>query len=175
MPLFNFVKQLILANQISFEEGEIKLLGQNMAMSPLSFYSTLLTELRKAQPEKYSDIIYAVAKESSNRHSKAVKEKFKMDARKQTEFDLNTLALAGLGKGELIEFDAVNKKALVKVTDSHIAKALHPSDAAVDFLIAGFLAGSAASAFAAENIECREIKCRAKGDAFCLFRIFMKE
>ena len=169
--MFGVVKKLLLAREISFEEGQIKLLGQSITMTPTIMFIKLLKEMKKIRPDDYGDFIYSIAKEVGYTYSKAIKDKYGMDPQKQAEWDLNTLGLSGWGKGELIKFDVEKKKAIVRVTNSPVVKELRPSKEPVDFIIAGYIGGSGAAAFKDKTIECKEVQCQAMGNPVCMFEV----
>lgn len=173
MQMFNVIKKLLLSRQISFEEGEIKLLGQSITMLPVELYVAMFNELKKSQPASYREIIYNIAKNVGKIYTKKLHEKYALeDSHKIAEWDVNTLALAGLGKAEVLKYDLKNKNAELKVMNSPIAKALKPQKEVVDFIIAGFIAGSSIIAFSSEKMVCEELTCLAKGDQFCLFKVY---
>ena len=170
--MFDVIKKLLFARQLSLEEGEIKLLGQNVTMLPIALFIQMYKELKTIQPKKYKKIIYNITKETGKEYSITLKKKYGMNAKKLIEWDINTLALAGLGKGELINLDLKNKKSMIRVFNSTVAKAFGRSKEPVDTVIEGYIAGSAIIIFNSEKMLCKETKCEAKGNAFCLFEVY---
>ena len=97
----------------------------------------------------------------------------KMKPSETVTWDLNTLSLAGLGKGEVIDYDAKNKKAVIKVINSPIAKKLKfKGKEPVDMAIAGYIGGSATVIFNSEKMHCKEVKCEAIGHPHCIFEVY---
>ena len=174
--MFDIFKKLLLGRQISFEEGEIKLLGQSITMIPVELYVAMFKELKNANPTRYGEIIYNIAKDVGKKYTLVLKKRYSIKtSREVAQWDMNTLALAGLGKGTVLRYDTENKKALVKVENSPIARGLKPQKTPIDFIIAGYIAGSSNVAFKSENMECKEIKCEAMGHRYCLFEVYEKK
>lgn len=173
--MFEIIKKLLFARQISFEEGEIKLLGQTIVMTPVTIYIELHKYLKKSQPKKYGQIIYNLASEVSKKYDITLKEKYNMKPQKLIEWDINTLALAGLGQAKVMKFDLKKKEAIIRVVNSPIAKALTPSKQPIDFIIAGYIGGSGTIIFNSKKIICKEVTCQAKGQTHCEFHVFEKK
>lgn len=170
--MFDVIKKLLFSRQLVFEKGEIKLLGQSVTMIPVTLYVEMFKELKKVDPKKYGKIIYNISREVGKEYTKTLKEKYKMETQELAKWDVNTLELAGLGKGNVVSFDTKIKKSIIRVNNSPIAQELRPQKKPVDFVIAGYIAGSASIAMNSNKIHCRETKCEAKGDSFCLFEIY---
>ncbi len=170
--MFGFVKKLLFSRQLKFEDGSIKLLGQEMAITPVVLFTTMTTKLKAAYPKEYGKIIYDISEEVGEKYSRALKNKFGMSPKKIAEWDMNTLAMAGLGKGEFIKTDYEKKKSLIRVRNSPMVKSLKPSKTPVDFLIAGYIGGSAKVIFNSKKIKCRETECQATGKRACIFEVF---
>ena len=173
--MFDVMKKLLFARQLEFEEGEIKLLGQNVVMTPVTIFMEMYNYLKKSKPKKYGSILYSITQEVSRKYDIVLKEKYKMTPQQLAEWDVNTLALAGLGKGVIIKFDVKNKICIIKVTNSTIAKMLRPSKIPIDFVIAGYIGGSGMVAFNSKKIICKEVRCEAMGHPFCEFHVFEKK
>lgn len=173
--MFDVIKKLLFARQLSFEEGEIKLLGQNVVMTPVTIFMELYNYLKKNEPKRYGDILYNITKEVARKYDIVLKEKYGMNPYKLAEWDVNTLGLAGLGKGELAKFDLKNKECIVRVVNSPIARQLKPAKIPIDFVIAGYIGGSGIVVFNSEKIICKEVTCEAMGHRYCEFHVFEKK
>jgi predicted hydrocarbon binding protein len=173
--MFQVMTKLIMSRQLVFEEGEIKMLGQNVSIMPVTLFVEMFKQLKKAEPKKYGKIIYSIAEEVGYNWSKALKKEYKMNSNELIKWDFNTLALAGLGKGQLVNMDLKGKKAVIRVSNSTIARPMTPSKEAVDFLIAGYIGGSAKIIFSSEHMVCEETTCKAKLGPQCEFNIFEKK
>ena len=174
MSMFGIIKKLLFAKQLSFEKGEIKLLGQPVVMFPVVLFIEMFKELKRNNPKNYKDIIYEITDEVGRTYSDTLRKKYGLSGRKLIEWDMNTLSLAGLGNGEIIRLDLEKKTATIKVTNTVIGKGLRPSKEPVDTVIAGMIGGSGKIIFNSEKILCKEIKCIARGDKFCMFEIYEK-
>ncbi len=173
--MFQVLTKLMMSRQLVFEEGEIKMLGQNVSIMPVTLFVEMFKQLKKAEPKKYGKIIYSIAEEVGYGWSKRLKNKYGMKTDELIKWDFNTLALAGLGKGELVNMDSKGKKAVIRVYNSTIAKLMAPSKEVVDFLISGYIGGSAKIIFSSEKMMCQERACKAKLGTHCEYNIFEKK
>jgi len=170
--MFGFIKKLLFSRQLKFEEGSIKLLEQDVSITPVILFVAMFKELKKSQPESYGKTIYDISVEVGKKYSEILKRKYGMNSQKIAEWDMNTLSMAGLGKGEFLKLDFKKKISIIRVQNSPISKLMAPSKTPVDFVIAGYIAGSAKMIFNSAKMECREIKCQAMGKNECIFEVF---
>ena len=113
--MFDVIKKLLFARQLSFDDGEIKLLGQNIVMIPVTIFMEFYKNLKINEPKKYGNILYNIAEEVGRKYSVSLKENYKMSSTKLIEWDLNTLSMAGLGKGKIMKLDIKKKIAIINV------------------------------------------------------------
>jgi predicted hydrocarbon binding protein len=129
----------------------------------------------KEQTLKNRKIIYNITREVGRTYSNILKKKYGMTPQKLAEWDVNTLELSGLGKCKVILYDVKNRKSILRVFNSIMAKRLKPSKEPVDIFIAGYIAGSASVAFNSDKVVCEEIACEAMGHPYCEFHVAEKK
>lgn len=172
--MFGTIKKLLFAKQLKFEEGEIDLLGQPIVMFPVILFVEMIKDLKKHNPENYKEIIYEICDEVGRYYSKELKKRYGLSEKKLIEWDMNTLAFAGFGKGKMIKLDLVKKTARIIVENASIGKRLRPSKEPTDYVIAGLIGGSGKIIFNSKKITCKETKCISMGDKYCVFEVYEK-
>jgi len=91
--------------------------------------------------------------------------------RKIGEMFLEQFYERGYGVAEILEFDAKNHRARLKVKNSFIATGYGKTKEPVCYSVAGIFAGAGDILFG-RRMECRETKCIAKGDPYCEFEAY---
>ena len=166
--MFDIVKKLIMARQISMEKGEILLLNQRMVMAPaITFYYLLHALPMDDISGKW--LYYACKLTNSDGYAKALYEQFGLKGDKLLQWMANSAQLAGWGEFEIIDINVQEKKSIVQVRNSAIAQWFKNSKSAVDHIVRGYNAGVAAVIFGDRDIDVVETKCSARGDRFCEF------
>lgn len=166
--MFDIVKKLMMARQITMEKGEIRLLGQRMIMAPaITFY--YLQNIFSSN-ELSNKMMYYTCKVTNTRgYASGLSEHYGLKGEKLIQWMANSSQLAGWGEFELVNFDAKQKRAIVQVKNSAVATYFKKQAIPVDHMIRGYCAGVAAMVFNDNNIDMIETKCLAKGDKICEF------
>lgn len=164
MAFYDFMQKLILARQINFQKGKIELLKQRLSVFPTSVF----VELIENNPSIIPDV-YSATKESAKSFAGGIKEKHKFSGQQLKTWLKDIIEFAGWGEAEFHIYDENNFKALVYVRDSSAAFLAKKKDF-VDHSLRGFFAGGGSISMGKE-LECIEVKCKAKGDSLCEFRV----
>jgi predicted hydrocarbon binding protein len=164
----NIFEKLMLARQLSFKEGKIELLGQNLVFSPADFFSRYIYAL-KDKPELIISL-YNSAKST-------MKEGFSLNVGKSYGFSFKDYArwfvdiaeLSGWGQVVWEDINEAEMKGVITITNSPVAANLkNKVSAPCDHITRGFMAGAASSAFK-EEVDMIEIECEALGAQKCKF------
>lgn len=164
--MFELFQKLVFAGQLKMEKGKISMLKQPVALIPIEMFSFVLknTKTRK-DVGKY---IYEGCKLSGKAFSKNIQKTYDFKGIDLTKWLVELFLLSGWGELTLQKIDMKKKSAVFYLNDSPICKLYGKSDTPVDFAIAGLLAGGGCEIFG-EDIDCKEIKCKATGSPFCVF------
>ncbi|MFZ5955864.1 MAG: V4R domain-containing protein [Nanoarchaeota archaeon] len=182
----SFLQKLLFVKQFDMINGKIEILGNKYIMLD----SANLLVLQNIDKTK----MYQAAKDISKKNMKEFVEHAEVYKGIKTQELQNIAELAkkigktdegmiktlqmifeiyGLGKLEIIELDNENHRASLKIIDSTLALAqleTAKTKSPVCTLTAGILAGIFTYIFN-KNVECVEIKCMAKGDDNCQFKL----
>ncbi|MBI3334333.1 hypothetical protein HYZ97_02505 [Candidatus Pacearchaeota archaeon] len=188
MALSGILKKLLFVRQFDIDEGKINLLGNREIM----LHASAILELQEMDESK----LYDLAKKSGFKNLAGAVEHAQVYSRMKGVFVDEIAALGkkigetdqgtiktlqeifnvyGLGEMVIQEIDNKANQALVAIKDSTIAgewvrKNKRKSKSAVCTITAGVLAGVFSYIFGKE-VDCAEIKCKAQGNSFCLFKI----
>ncbi len=174
--------------QFDIDKGQIKLLGGREIM----LHASAILELQEIDESK----IYEAAKQSGMKNLEGAVEHAKVYGKMKDVF-LNEISklgekignneegvistlqeifnIYGLGEMTIHEIDNKSNKALIIVRDSalageYISSKRTKSKTGVCTLTSGVLAGMFSYIFG-KKVDCKEEKCKAQGNAYCLFRI----
>lgn len=164
--MFEIIKKLIMARQISFEEGFITILGQPVTMQPIVIWVSLQKYLEK---EGSAELMYHISKDTCKAWLTQLRRDHHMSVSDLINWGVHSTSFAGWGKASIANYDAKNKRAIIHVQDSTFAKSYGRSKQPVDQIMRGFLAGAGCVYFDDETIECAETKCMSTGDTLCEF------
>ncbi len=188
MVLSPMLKKLLFVRQFAIEDGKISLLGGREVMLDAS----ALLELQEIDETK----LYDIAKKSSFRnlvefvsHARVyyrVKDAFMQNIYKlggkigQNDAGIiktlqDIFNIYGLGEMSIQNIDNAKKEVLIAIKDSTVAeewlkKYKARSKIPVCTLTAGILAGMFSYVFNKET-DCVELKCKAAGNSYCLFKV----
>jgi predicted hydrocarbon binding protein len=112
-------------------------------------------------------IMYEVGKRDGEQFSKALMEKGFKD--KELKYALEVFFTNGGWGRAWVKVDFLKQRAEVRIRNS-VSSRQTKTEGSVCHVIRGYIAGVLGVMFN-KKIECVEMQCRAKGDAFCEFRI----
>lgn len=166
--MFEIVAQLLLHKQLRFEEGNIKLLEQNVVIFP---FENLFSIQKILEDSKKTYELYLSSKELGKDWIKNLLKSYKMDTIKaQSEWGEKVFTLAGMGKMKVIKWDTKKSLMIYRAYDSIMAKYYGNTGHCVCHIPRGWFAG-ASCVFFKKDVDAVEIKCLSKGDDFCEFLI----
>jgi predicted hydrocarbon binding protein len=164
--MYDIVKKLLFARELSLEKGKISLLGHTIIMAPVSSFIEIRKQLSKIGA---TAILYKACKESGLGYMNTIIKKFSMKKpRELIEWGMNTISLAGWGSVEIVNFDEKGKKSIVRLSESEFAKNYGPSKEPVDDVFRAYCAATATIVFKTD-IDVIEIKCLSMGNPTCEF------
>lgn len=182
--MFSFVKKLIFARQLRMERGEIEMLGQRMLIIPSYTFAYMIKNSKNhVETGKF---IYNACKHVNRDNAGftyGVSRKFGLEGADLIKWMADIATMAGFGVIEIISIDEKEKRAVVHIEDSPIAKLVGHSKYPVDHPIRGYMAGAAEVVFN-KNIKNEkkwqlydyiETKCTASSDKICEFVLDKRE
>ncbi len=155
-------KKLLVSRQLQMEEGDLRVLGDNMIILP----ADVLLEFNELLDEK---IVYRIGEIIGDRMASTLK-KYGISGMKLVDFCLNLMSMYGWGKPSIVR---VGEKTFLMVEHSVIA--LKAIEKQKKYRCCGLLAGIFAGLFSnamGKKMTAREVKCFALGEKFCEFEIF---
>jgi len=165
--VFQIFSDLILHKRVKFEEGNVKFFEKNVVIFPAEY----MVLLQKGLEEKgLENLIYQKAKANGISWFRNLNNYYKISPEDIFKWGVNTLALAGWGKTEVLNVDREKKEVSLLVKHSVIAEEYGKSDHPVDHFIRGSFAGGATILFG-EECDTIELKCLAMGDSECEFKV----
>jgi len=166
--MYDIVKKLLFARELSLEKGKISLLGHTIIMAPVSSFIELRKQLSKIGA---TALLYRACKESGLGYMDTIIKKFRMkNPRELLEWGMNTISLAGWGSVEIINFDGKNKRAIVRLSESEFAKNYGNSKEPVDDVFRAYCAATGTVIFKTD-MDVIEIKCLSMGNPICEFMV----
>jgi len=164
--VFDFFKKLLMARQLTFERGQIKVADEISIMIHGPALVKLSDILIKTMGKKGIDYIYTSSKESGKIMARAFKRKYGLTGMKLANLMKDLAEMGGWGKIEFLKFDFRNKFVIGKITDSPFAELTEFKNKKMCHITRGFIAGALSIVFKA-NVDCIEVKCKADGSEFC--------
>lgn len=169
--MFEFVKKLMFARQLTFDRGKMQVLNQRVVVIPSCVFMYMLKE--GGSFEEAANYIYLSTKLSvKEKFGVGIEKEYGLKGKQKIDWLRDVNDLVGLGLLTISDYDPIKKRGIGVVTDAPIAdnilKNYGKSDKPVDHDIRGFIAGGCSSAFASD-VECVETECLAMGDNRCKF------
>lgn len=160
--MLEFVKKLLFVKQMKFENGNIKILGEDFILIDAQTLTELLKEVKDYKQ------IYLSTKKIGKSITETLKIKLKSRNIELQELMKNIFEMAGWGEIEIMKINYDAKIAIFNLKKSSISTSFGHSSYPVDHLCRGFLAGGS-SAIMGKDLNCIETNCLACGDKFCRF------
>ncbi len=165
--MWELIKKLLIARQITFEEGHIEFLKQKVAFVPIDF----LTELTKKTIEKgKKDMLdlYWSAWFTGYDITLGLTRVYKLNKfEERYKVAMDGLSMLGFGSYKTLEFKRGEFSKFVTFTNP-LALQLYPSNNPVDHILRGFNAGGG-TAVHETLMNCVEVECAAQNKKQCLF------
>jgi len=164
--VFDFFKKLLMARQLTFEEGQIKVADEISIMVHGPALVKLSDMLIKSMGKEGINYIYESSKESGRILAQAFKRKYGLTGMKLADLIKNLAMMGGWGKIEFLNFDFKNNSVIGKITDSPFAELTEFRNKKMCHISRGFIAGALSVVFGTD-VDCIEVKCKADGSEFC--------
>ncbi|MBI3412545.1 MAG: hypothetical protein HY051_00500 [Candidatus Aenigmarchaeota archaeon] len=170
--MFKIVMDLLAHKQLQFEEGSIKLLGQNVVIFP---FDNLFSIQKIIEDGNKTQELYLASKELGKNWIKNLFKFYKMDTiQEQAHWGERVFTLAGMGKMKVVTWNTKDSTTIYRAYESTTAKYYGNVDRPVCHIPRGWFAG-ASSTFFNKDLDGMEVKCMSKGDKYCEFFIGPKE
>lgn len=172
------IKKIIKHGLFEFQDGELRITGISAIVMPLPTQVILEHEICKRFGKEARDIIYYLAKYQAYSGAKLFHEQYGYDMRKVVEIQLQSCALMGMGKLQLMRFDQKESNAIIKFNPNPAAKIRKNlfgiSKEASDNFGRGGMAGIFSYAFGKDMVGI-ETQCESSGKPYCLIEVKEKD
>ncbi len=161
-------EELMLAKNISFNEGKIELLKQQVVMLPAEFMSDYTSEINN-DPNKIKEIYQAGKEAIKNNFGPGIGKHYSFNFSDFFRWYISLAKLSGWGIVKWAEFDKNSYSGVITIEDSLVGTNLkNKVTSPCDHIIRGLMAGSATSAFLID-VDMIETECIALGSEKCKF------
>ena len=161
-----FLKKLLFARQFTIEDGKIEIIKlRNMLISP-----DFILNLQEKDP----DALYKLSKNIMKKDLDFFNKTISLKSQASIDRIKDIYEIFGFGKIQILDFDTKNKRGVVNILDSPIAKAHLLNNKVSSEPKCHFIAGKISGIFSflfKKDVNAKEVKCMAKGDDFCQFVI----
>lgn len=161
---------------IVFERGKINIGGRRAMLIELDTIIAIQKEIEKKHGAKWKTVIYNGIKRGAEKVWLYYLGKKYLDiadhpgVTKITKSALEIFNLTGFGELELVSVDIKKGEARFISKNSSIAEKYHGKGETVCYFTAAMLAALMKLIFR-KDLDCKEVKCKAKGDEYCEFVI----
>jgi predicted hydrocarbon binding protein len=163
-------EELMLARQISFQDGRVELTGQRVVISPSAFFGAYTKSICDS-PELVGAFYRAAKQAMTEGFGKDVGKAYGFSFSNYLDWFVKLAKLSGWGKIEWQESDEKKHTGIISAEGSPVAAYLKGKIASpCDHVIRGLMAGGASSAYKLD-LDIVETECEALGAAKCLFVI----
>lgn len=168
MAFYDFMQKLILARQIKFEKGYIRLSDQRVVISPVEPLIAITEAL--LEEERLIPIVYEkIRKSFSKGFAESVGKLYGLKGLDLTKWLADISNLGGWGKTTLVTFDNKAHNGILRVEDSpFVAYFKGKTNEPVDHIWRGIAAAGATRIFE-EDIDFIETKCAISNSKVCEF------
>ena len=166
--LFDFFKKLLMARQLTFEEGQIKVAGETAIMVHGPALVKLSDMLIKSMGKEGMNYIYESSKESGKIMATAFKRKYGVTGIKLANLVKDLTEMAGWGKSDFVKLDFDKKMMIGTTIESPFAELTELKNKKMCHISRGFAAGAVSVIFNTD-VDCIETKCKADGSNYCEF------
>ncbi|MFH1256813.1 MAG: 4-vinyl reductase [Candidatus Diapherotrites archaeon] len=170
--MIDLFQKLLMMQQIKFEEGNIRLFGRRMVLSPAEM-PIAMTDYMLNHPQAIPEIYEKIRVNIETGWAEAVHDLYKFGRRNYIDTMKDIGTLSGWGNHQFLTYDAEKLEGLVRTPNSPVGeyyknKVKEP----VDHIFRGLAAG-VGSAILKKEMDWIETKCIGKGDPYCemLFKL----
>ena len=169
--MFNFVKKLMFARQLKFDEGLIDLFGEPIVMFPAYCMADTLKELEKTNS---GNLLYRSFRELGIKWTKNLVKNYGVKREEVFDVGSNVIAMAGYGVVKTLQVDKSVPEIKFKLENSSLTKQYGRSDHPIDHLFRGMATGCMCVCYD-RDLDGVEISCKAMGAPHCVFVIKPKK
>jgi predicted hydrocarbon binding protein len=172
MTLSSFLKKMLMARQLTFEEGRFEMLGIRGANLPVFTLVSILEEVHDEVGDDLFDMLFEAGKEHGEYAIEAIGREHNMSKSEYLRKTTDSANVMGLGELEVVTFNPEDGQLRVKITDSPFVEFFRDSDTLqdidrpVDTLQRGIVHG-VGNELLDGPIESAEEKCAFLGDPHC--------
>jgi len=166
--LNSFFDKFIFTNGLKYKHNNFYLLNLPFVILPTEL---LIGIVSKEDKDMNLDLYYSIKEATHKRLIRQFDLDFGLQGDRALIFIRNFFSASGWGGIKVIDFDEKKKRAIIVVSNSPIATALHGKvKSPVDHLLRGVFAG-VFSSLLKTDLECLEHKCAAVNERECEFII----
>lgn len=172
MGMSNFVKKMMFAHQLEFEEGKFEMLGIRGTILPVFTLTRIIESLFEEKGEDAFDLLFQVGKEHGELGVEKMGREHKVSKREFFQKLTKSANVMGLGTVEMERFEMDEKKIVLVITGSPLveefknSEVLSDIDRPVNDFLRGVIHAMAEEVFESEAVS-EEKKCEFLGDERC--------
>ncbi len=176
MAVSKFIKQMMIARQIQFDEGRFELLGIRGLILPVHTFVSFVEEAYKETGDTAFDMLFAAGKAHGSLAAEQLGEKHSIPAREMFSKMMDSANLMGIGYLEVQKLDIDAGEFVLTIEDSPFVEAFADSpvlqdvDRNVDEFHRGLYHTLAGSVFDGD-VESSEEQCAFHGAERCIIRV----
>lgn len=164
----NFFEELMVAKQLSFTQGDIKLLGNRVTITHATFFAEYTMRVNEDN-EKLINLYESAKVSFRDGMAKSIGQRYGFSYNDFFKWLTQIAMLAGWGKLTWLDLNDKDKSGVISVQDSPVAEILKGKvKNPIDHLTRGFIAGGA-SGWLNTDVDAIEDECSALGAAGCRF------
>jgi predicted hydrocarbon binding protein len=163
-------EELMLARQISFQDGSVELTGQRVVILPSDFFGTYIKSICD-NPELVGAFYRAAKQTMREGFGKNVGKDYGFSFSNYLDWFVKLAKMSGWGRIEWLESEEEKHTGTIGAEGSPVAAYLKGKvKSPCDHVIRGLMAGGASSAYRLD-LDIVETECEALGGARCVFVI----
>lgn len=176
MAVTDFIKKMMIARQIDFQEGRFELLGIRGVILPIHTLVSFVEEVYKENGDDVFDMLFAAGKAHGRLAVEGLGEKHNLTPQEMFSDLMDSANVMGIGYLEVKKLDLENEEFVLTIEDSPFVEEFRKSDVLqdvdrnVDEFHRGLYHTLAGSMFEG-TVKSYEEKCEFLGDDTCTIRV----
>lgn len=180
MPVQDYIKKMMFAHQIDFQEGRFEMFDIRGVILPAFTLMKFIEEMYKEKGDAVFDILYETGREHGRLGIEQIGERHKIPKREFFSKVFESGNIMGLGKAEIEYFNPDKPDLGIKLTDSPLDEQFKESEvlSEVDRPVNEFLRGvftEMADSVIEEDVRMEQSACEYLGDRYCAFELVVEE
>lgn len=173
--MLKILADLLMAGEVTFEAGEIKVLHSRFILIPVDFFTALTKEL-SFNPKEVASFYELVKRIAKDNIMAEICKKYRVGGKKAIDLAKALADLGGYGHFDFVDYDEIHMRFIVVFKNSAIGSALKgQTTKPADHLIRGIAAGFFEAAYPGKKFDCIETKCIALGNPSCEFIVRLRD